>query len=281
MLTAREVDVLDVEDVLAEPLGGEALELDPVARRRHVLDQRVGGVDAELRLGRARRGAAPQPGELLAGEVLPARLGGGGLARALGLRQDVRRVAALVGVDRAVVDLPRGLADRVEEPAVVGDHHQRARQADEVGGEPGDRLDVEVVGRLVEDDQVVAREQQRRQRAAAALATGEPDDRAVEGDAGEQLLDDLAGRGVGGPLVVLATAEHRLAHAVGVDELVALVEVADLHAAGPRDPAGVGLLEAGHHLSSVVLPSPLRPTTPTRSPAEMPSETSSRSGRTP
>ena len=156
----------------------------------------------------------------------------GGLAGALGLGQDVRRVAALVGVHRAVVDLPRGLADLVEEPAVVGHHDERAGQADEVGGEPGDRLDVEVVGRLVEDDQVVAREQQRRQRAATALAAGQPDDRAVEGDAGEQLLDDLAGGRVGGPLVVLATAEHRLADAVGVDQLVALVEVADLDRRG-------------------------------------------------
>src|ERR1700754_1493699 len=33
--------------------------------------------------------------------------------------------------------------------------------------------------------------------------------------------------------------------------------------------------------SSVVLPSPLRPTMPTRSPTEMPSETSVSSGRTP
>ena len=44
------------------------------------------------------------------------------------------------------------------------------------------------------------------------------------------------------------TAEHGLADRVGVDQLVALVEVADLDAAGHRHPARVGLLEAGHHL---------------------------------
>ena len=70
-IAAREVDVLDVDDVLAEPLGGEPLELEPVARRRHVLDEGVGGVDAELRLGRAGGRTPAQPGELLADEVLP------------------------------------------------------------------------------------------------------------------------------------------------------------------------------------------------------------------
>ena len=55
-------------------------------------------------------------------------------------------------------------------------------------------------------------------------------------------------RRVGRPLVVGEPAEHGLADRVGVDELVALVQVADLDAAGHRDPAGVGLLEAGHHL---------------------------------
>ena len=213
-----------------------------------VVDQGVGRVDAELRLRRTRRGTAPQPGELLAGEVLPARLGGGRLPLALGLGEDVRRVAALVGVDRAVVHLPRRLADRVEEPPVVGHHDQRARQGDEVSGQPGHGLDVEVVGRLVEHDQVVPRQQQGGERAAAPLATGQADDRAVEGHPGEQLLDDLPRGGVGGPLVVLPPTEHRLADGVGVDELVALVEVADLDAAGAGDAAGVRLLDARHHL---------------------------------
>ena len=46
----------------------------------------------------------------------------------LRLGQHVRRVAAVVGVDDAVVHLPGALADRVEEPPVVRDHDQRRRQ---------------------------------------------------------------------------------------------------------------------------------------------------------
>ena len=247
-LAAEQVDVLDVEDVLAEALGGEALQLHPVAGRRDVLDELVGGIDAELRLGGAGRGAAAQPGELLLDQLLATLLGGARLPLALRLGQHERRVAALVAVDGPVVDLPRRLAHLVEEPAVVGDDDEGAGPADEVLGEPGHRLDVEVVGGLVEHDQVVAPEQQRGQGAAATLAAGQPEDGAVQRDAGEQLLDDAAHHRVGRPLVVGEAAQHGLADRVGVDELVALVQVADLDAAGHRHPAGVGLLEPGHHL---------------------------------
>ena len=118
----------------------------------------------------------------------------------------------------------------------MGDHHQRRRTTDQVLGQPGHRLDVEVVGRLVEDQQVVVGQQQPGQRAAAALAAGEPVHLAVEGDAGQQHLDDLAHARVRGPLVVLRAAEHHLAHGVGVVEQVALVEVADVQAAVAARP---------------------------------------------
>jgi len=54
-----------------EPRGGQPLEGDGVARRGDVGDERVGRVDAELRLGRAGGRTPAQPGELLADEVLP------------------------------------------------------------------------------------------------------------------------------------------------------------------------------------------------------------------
>ena len=146
------------------------------------------------------------------------------------------------------MDLPGPLAHLVEEPPVVGHDHQRLVAGAQVVGQPRDGLDVEVVGGLVEDHQVVVAEQQRGQRAAAPLPAREADDRPVQGDTGEQLLDDLAGAALRRPLVVGHPAEHRLADAVGVDELVALVEVADQQPAATRDPPGVGLLEAGHDL---------------------------------
>ena len=121
--------VLDVEHVLAEPRRGHPGQRELVARRRLVGDQLVRRVEAELGLGRPRRCTATQPGELLAQQVLALLLGRRRVPCALGPRQDVGRVAALVLVDAAVVHLPRARADGVEEPAVVRDDDERTLPA--------------------------------------------------------------------------------------------------------------------------------------------------------
>jgi hypothetical protein len=100
------------------------------------------------------------------------------------------------------VHLPGPLADRVEEPPVVRDDDQRRSAPGEVVGQPRDRLHVEVVGRLVEDDQVVLAQQERGERAATTLTTGKAGDGPVERHPGQQHLDHLTGAGVRGPLVV-------------------------------------------------------------------------------
>ena len=146
--------VLDVVDALAQPGGGEADQLDGVASRRLVGDERVGGVDAEPRLARARRRAAAQPGELLAQQVLPTRLVRGGDPLALGAGEDVRRVAAVVLVHRAADHVPGPGRHRVQEPAVVGHDHEGSAATRQVPGEPGHGLHVEVVGRFVEHEEV-------------------------------------------------------------------------------------------------------------------------------
>ena len=55
-----------------------------------------------------------------------------------------------------------------------GHHHERGRTARQVPGQPVDRLDVEVVGRLVEHDQVVVAEQEPRQRAPPSAREPSP-----------------------------------------------------------------------------------------------------------
>ena len=100
-------DVLQVVDLLAEPGGGQPLQRHRVAGRRHVGDERVGGVDAELRLGGAGRRAAAQPGDLLAEQVLPAGLGRGGDPLPLGAGQGPGGEAALVRPDRSGRRPPR------------------------------------------------------------------------------------------------------------------------------------------------------------------------------
>ena len=100
-VAAHQVDVLDVDDVLAEPLGGEALELEPVARRRLVVDQRrrrrrSGTSASTVRAGGPRRSQASS----LRARLRRRTSDGRRLALPLGLGEHERGVPALVGVDR-------------------------------------------------------------------------------------------------------------------------------------------------------------------------------------
>ena len=237
--------VEQVNDVLAEPGDGEGLQRYLVPDLGHVGDERVGRVDVELGLGRAGRGAAAQPGEFLAREVLPFRLGGGGHPVALHPLQDVRGVAALERLHDPVVDLPGGGAHLVEEPAIVGDDDQPAgggRPAPlEMAREPGDRLDVQVVGRLVEQQDVPLPGEQPGQLDPAPLAAAERADRRVPGDVGQQAADHVPRAGVACPHVLGRVADDRAFDRERVVEGVGLAEHAHRDPAADGDPPGVGL----------------------------------------
>src|SRR5690606_41579570 len=100
-------------------------------------------------------------------------------------------------------------ADLVEEPAVVGDADECGAAGAQVLGEPGAALDVEAVGGLVQDDQVLLLDEQLGQRDAAPPTAGQRSADGVEppGAAGQGQPADQAGQhvpdlGSAGPLVV-------------------------------------------------------------------------------
>ncbi|CFE40114.1 Uncharacterised protein [Mycobacterium tuberculosis] len=106
-------------------------------------------------------------------------------------------------------------------------------------GEPGDALDVEVVGGLVESDHVPFADQQAGQLHPSALATAEGADRGVPGDVGYQAGDHVPDTRVARPLVFgLVTDERPADGAVGV-EGVCLAERVHPQSATPGDPTGV------------------------------------------
>ena len=236
-LAAHQVDVLDVDDVLAEPLGGEPLQLEPVARRRHVLDQlrwpRRCGTSAS-RSAPAGRGAARRAPCAPGSAGVPRWRPPAAAARPWPARTPRSRPRRRRPAPSCTSHVHSQTASRNQRSWVTTTSADGRRG--EVPGQPVDGLDVEVVGGLVEHDQVVVAEQQRGQRAAPPLAAGQAEHRAVEGDPGQQLLDDLAGARVGRPLVVGAAGEHRLADRVGVDEGVVLVQEADQQPARPATP---------------------------------------------
>ena len=115
----------------------------------------------------------------------------------------------------------------------MGHDQHRAAPRGEVMSEPVDAFDVEMVGRLVQQQQLGRVEQQARQRDAAALAAGEAGDRRVDAlreerqrDAAEQPVEDAAERAVAGPFVIGARADERLADRPPLVEFVALVRAA-------------------------------------------------------
>ena len=133
-------------------------------------DQIVIGLDARLGLRlpglRAGRDPLALAGERLgAGVVLAAFL-----AHALGLGLEIGGVVALVGDAAAAIELEDPAGDVVEEVAVVGDDHHGAGILAQVLFQPRRRLGVEMVGRLVEQQQVGLAQQQLAERHAAALA---------------------------------------------------------------------------------------------------------------
>src|SRR3546814_2714497 len=112
--------------VVAGPAGLDALADPDFLLRQHLVETRV-----LLRLG-------VEPFFLAAQVVVPVAWPAGHLA---------------------AVDLDDARGQRAQEAAVMGDEHERAGPALEEALEPVDRGDVEVVGRLVEQQHVRSEEQ--------------------------------------------------------------------------------------------------------------------------
>ena len=105
-------------------------------------------------------------------------LGSSDRCRALALLAGLDEVgpAALVGVERMILDRDRPLGDRVEERAVMGDEEHRAGERLERRLERLAALEVEMVRRLVEDEEVGARGDDHRERESPPLAAREHGD---------------------------------------------------------------------------------------------------------
>src|SRR5262249_10290618 len=149
--------------------------------------------------------------------------------------------------------------DSVQEVAVVRDHDRAAGEGHERLLEDAERLEVEVVRRLVEDDDVAALAQQFRELDAVALAAREIADaglldRAREEEAREVVADVerlflLAARTARSHLDELRALRDLLEDGLRrIERVAALVDVAEDHVLPDRDRARVGLLEAHDHL---------------------------------
>lgn len=111
----------------------------------------------------------------------------------------------------AAVEFENPLGNVVEEVAVVGDGHDGARVGGEVLLQPEDALGVEVVRRLVQQQQVGLLQQQLAQRDTAAFTTGEVGDLLIAGRAAQR-VHGLLQFGVQVPRVGVVELLLELAH---------------------------------------------------------------------
>ena len=186
--------VLDLDDLVAEARTGRDRDLELALGALGLVrlgEQLLVGAEAGLALGLPRARGEAHPFEL-ARERSLAGVDGLLLAtQALELLLEPARVVALEREPAPVVELEDPLGDVVEEVAIVGDRDDGARVLLQEAFEPVDGLGVEVVGRLVEQQQVGVAEEQPGERDAALLAAGDLRDVGVVGRAAQRVHRDV------------------------------------------------------------------------------------------
>ena len=189
------------DDVHVAPVLGElALELG---------DLDLAGGDLRLHLLElARASRLGRPRLLLLRFRRRGRLGRCG--HALVAAGDVVGPAAVVRADRAVLDRQRAVGDRIEQGAIVRDQEHGARKRLERGLECFTALDVEMVRRLVEEQEVGAGGDDDRQREPTPFAARQHAHRLVvllpAGE--EEAAEEVLGRRTGEPGHRLDAGEH-------------------------------------------------------------------------
>ena len=162
---------LGVDDDVAEPRPGRDVDLDLVQPDVLVVGEQLLVLrQPRLRLRMPRLRARAHPLELARERTAARGLGLLLLRQSRLLLLEPGGVVALERDPLAAVELEDPAGDVVEEIAVVGDGDDGALVRLEEALEPGDRLGVEMVRRLVEQEQVGRGEQEARERDPAPLA---------------------------------------------------------------------------------------------------------------
>ena len=262
-----------LDDDVAEPRPGRDVDLGRLDLLGGVLAQQVlVGVEARLALGLARARRHPDPFELALERALALALRLLFERQPLLLLLEPRRVVAFPGNAAAAVELENPAGDVVEEIAIVRDGDDGAGVVLEEALEPGDRFGVEMVGRLVEQQQVGRLQQQAAQRDAAALAARQRRDVGIGGRQPQRVHRQLEPRveipGVGRVDLVLNSRllVEDLVHLVG-RQVLAELRVHLVVARQQRLDGGDALFDVAE---DVLLPD--RAAAPAgRNPTEMPS----------
>jgi hypothetical protein len=229
LVSVRLVHAPHRDDLAAESRaeGDAQLELLGGLDLARLLDEVFVGRDAGLRLRPPRLGRRADPLELARDRLQQVRVGPILDLLLLLLRFEEVGVVALVGAHRALGHFQHARRDAIEEIAIVGHEHVGARVSGEEGLEPGDRVGVEMVRRLVEDQDVGMGEQLLAERDAAALAAGERAHDAVAGREPERVHRRFDAGVEGGGIHRVAVLESLLDLALLGEQRVGLLLVGE------------------------------------------------------
>ena len=227
-------DVFELGHDLAAALALRDFELDAAG---HVAARGVGGaqafeaLDARHRARAAGFDAFADPDLFLRQQLVEARVGHGLVGQLLRLERLVGSEVAGVAAQQAAVELDDAGADVVQEGAVVRDQHDAALEVLEQVFQPGDGVEVQVVGRLVEEEHVGAGHQGAGQGHALFHAAREAGDRQVGRQV--QALQGLFDALLPVPAVAGLDLGHERFHLIGValamgDGFEALAQLADV-----------------------------------------------------
>jgi hypothetical protein len=142
----------------------------------------------------------------------------------------------------------------------VGYNYQRQTSGLQISCEPVNRLDIEVVCGLVEDQKVQIIEEQPGQRDAATLPTGHRADLPIQGVcATEKGCHDFTSPRVSGPLVVGTVSNDDVAHRRGWVQCIVLTEHPEPQMPRMRHPPGISRLHAPKDAHERRLSTPVAP----------------------
>ncbi len=128
-----------------------------------------------------------------------------------------------------------------------------------MAGQPVDRLDVEMVRRLVEEQQIEVTHKQGRQCHPSAFSTGEPVDAATQVKIAYQAGDDVSRTRICRPLVGRQATEHDSAHGRSRIHQVVLAEHSPAQIPGLRHAPGVYRLQPRNDFEQCGLAVPVTP----------------------
>ena len=212
VLPVGERGIDHINALLPQSRNSGTLKFCSVTKRGLFCDKGTRRFNMKTRLAGSSPGTAGKKCQLAADKVLSLLFRHLGLTLTLHTLKDVGGIAAFEWLGDAIVHFPHAKAYFVEEPAVVGYHHQGTSATRktffEVLCQPVDGNHVKVVGGLVKQQHVSIGDQHTSKVNATTLTARKRADLFIPVQIADHAIDDIANARIGRPFVFGHIAHH-------------------------------------------------------------------------